>query len=115
MKLTDKIGVLVLTLTFLFFSSAASAQMCVNKEKIIRIMSGQVEEAMGSDGGNAVYVQTQSKDFFPLNKGRNLNDPMGPALLAQLTTAMSLGLKVSLIDHNGTKCDDFDEIYLHAN
>lgn len=109
-----KCGFFIFVLSFI---NSSYADICVNRGLIEKIDVGQVEgDYGGPDGGNAVYVHIKDRSGkIPLNSSRNLNDPMGPSLLGMLSTAMTMRLPVTLIDHSSPMCSDFDEIWVHRD
>ena len=83
---------------------------------IEKIAVGYVQGFKNVDGGNAVYVYYKGRYGgivkLPLHVRYNLNDSMGGAIYSTLMTALTLGLKVNLYDHDGDNCDDFDAVQI---
>ena len=91
-------------------NSFASSMTCKTNAIIQKIYVGEVNQGYGADGGNAVYIQFSGDSrTYPLNYKFNLNDKQGAAILATLNSAMIMRLPVTILDHHGNNCDDFDE------
>ena len=90
--------------------------VCANNVTIKQIHAGWVVAKQGPDGGNSVmvsYIDSNNRTGeLMLNHSYNLNDSPGPSLLSLLMLAQTTGQRVTLVDHHGTPCDDFDEVRL---
>ena len=114
----NKIGISVVCLLVfsLFAVGNASASdnptFCKDRQFINAIAVGDIPQLhLGGDVGNDVFVQfVDDSKWYPLNKNRNLNNSMGPSILATLNNAMVMRLPVTIADHYGIRCDDFDEV-----
>lgn len=98
--------------------ASAASNVCVDRGTIKEVYAGYVDTVKGADSGNAVKVVYQNRSggtgFITLNTSYNLNDTPGPSLLSLLMLAQTTGQQVTLKDHFGTICDDFDEVVLHG-
>lgn len=105
-------------LATLFASTAHANDVCASNVIIKKVMAGYVDAHKGPDAGNSVAVAYQlpsgQMQELMLNVSYNLNDTPGPSLLSMLMTAQATGQRVTLKDHFGTRCDDFDEIILEG-
>ena len=81
-----------------------------------KVAVGYVTGTKNVDYGNAVYVYYKGRYggmvTLPLHRDHNLNNSMGGAIYSTLMTALTLGLKVNLYDHDGDNCDDFDAVQI---
>lgn len=99
----------VMLATCLTPPSAALADHCATGiVTAVRIGNG------GGDSGNIIEAQidTTGNKWWVVNKGDNLNDYPGSGLLHLLTLSKAAGNKVTLIDDYGTRCDDFNGVWL---
>lgn len=94
--------------------AVSSAEGCFSDQKVVSVNSGYVDirAAKGADGGDAVYFTLENGATYPLAYTYNLDWPRGQALHRVLMVALVGGHKISGWDHNGTKCDDIDEIQI---
>lgn len=96
--------------------SVFATARCIDKQQIKSINIGEVNNRqMGHDKGRAIFVVFSGGKELPVNNTMNLGDPQGASILATLNTAMAMGFKVSVFDHNGDICNDFDEILIERN
>ncbi len=108
-------------ITVSFFINNAAADLCASDKYVSTIEAGDISGLQhGHDGGNAVNVRFVHEDgrhyrTLPLNRNRNANDDNGKAMLSLLKTAMVMRLKVSVWDHYGTRCDDFDQVRINRD
>lgn len=105
-------------LASLFASTAHANDVCADKVLIKKVLAGYVDGHKGPDSGNSVAVayllpNGQLHEIM-LNISSNLNDTAGPSLLSMLTMAQVTGQRVTLKDHQGNRCDDFDEVILEG-
>lgn len=114
------LAALATTAAFLLPASPAfaTATTCADKVVIKQVLAGYVDAHKGPDSGNAFavgyYDMGGNYKELMMNRAYNLNDTPGPALLSLLMMAQATGQLVTLKDHDGTRCDDFDEIILHG-
>jgi hypothetical protein len=92
----------------------ANSKQCFSEQKIVWISAGHVALSKGPDGGDAVYFKLENGATYPLAGTYNLDWPRGQALHRTLLAALSGRFRISGYDHNGTMCDDIDEIYIHG-
>lgn len=98
---------------FLFssFQAFSGSDLCKNGY-ITDIDIGYVEGLRhGNNSGNAIDVKIDG-GWIPANNAYNLDDEKGKALYSMLKTAMIMRLKVRLYDSHGTRCDDFDRVWI---
>lgn len=97
--------------TSLFAPCDAQAQ-CAVDALIDGIEVGYVYDAPsgGPDNGSAVVVRLNTGQRIALNPYFNGNEQQGISLIAAVRMAFSLRLPVTLLDHFGGNCDDFDQI-----
>jgi|GEM_PF-6896837 len=117
---TRRLPAVITALLGALLASTASAanDTCADKVIIKRVLVGYVDAHKGPDNGNAVAVSYLKPNGqlaeLMLNRGYNLNDTPGPALLSTLLVAQTTGQRVTLKDHFQTRCDDFDEVILEG-
>ena len=116
-NILKRTAIAISLITAISFSALANADgtVCITKQEIKTIAVGEAHHPYGADGGNAIYVTFADGTSLPVNAARNLNDAMGGGILNILNTAFSLRLPVSVIDHNGAPCDDFDEVVTYRD
>lgn len=108
--------VLLLAAAFTANSALASGTECINSLTIKSIESGDVKGFEGgSDENSAVVVEFSNGSRLPLNYRINGNDTQGHALIAAINMAFSLRAKVSVTDHYGNDCNDFDTIRVYRD
>ncbi|WP_346208961.1 hypothetical protein [Aeromonas salmonicida] len=106
-----------LTFTLPSFYSHAE-KTCFSEGVITNLYIGYIDggQAGGPDSGNAImidYNRGGSLGTIPVNHRYNLNSDKGPAFFSMLKSALLTGQKVTVKDHYGSNCDDFDEIIFH--
>jgi hypothetical protein len=103
---------ILITLLLNSSNTVFAASTCVNQQYITDIRVGYVDQNQqgGTDGGSVVYVYFSNGRYLPLNYRYNLNDAPGPSILSVLMSAMFANLKVTVVDHYGDNCDDFDDV-----
>lgn len=105
-------------------SSTAYAQSmrCITGATVVGVGVGYKDNLMGCpDSANCIYIKyknpgSTSVRTIGINAYYNLNDDdRGIAFVSLLKTAMLTGTPITAWDHNGTMCDDIDEIVLGDN
>ncbi len=82
--------------------------MCANQLHITSLEQGYIPGF--PDDGNAVQVRLSNNLVIPANFRYNANDDAGKSLISLLRLAFQDNLKVTLVDHYGYNCDDFDNV-----
>ncbi len=97
---------------------AKDPKVCVDRKEISRIIIGKtnrdIPDAQGD--GNVIMVTFVGSDtVHPADVDYDLNNDRGKAFFAALQTAMAMRFPVTLIDHSGTLCKDFDQVTFHRD
>ncbi|MBB6523188.1 hypothetical protein [Pseudoteredinibacter isoporae] len=110
--------IIALTLSLLASSQAFATanrpgEVCVDSEFITQLEFGYITNITGGpDHGSAVLVHLSDGTSIPLNFHMNANDRKGKAIIDALTLAFFSQRKVTLLDHWGHRCDDFDQLII---
>ena len=98
-------------------SAAASGTICKRGVYIVGMSSVRQYEDDTEHMGWAIMVSQkpyfdQSAEFQRTDKGRriDINTSRGKVTLDLAMYAMNMRYKVDVVDNNGTRCDDFDEL-----
>jgi len=113
MKFSTKVSITIIFTSF-FYMKNVHATLCVIEEQIKQLRIGYVDNGQkhGPDGGDAILVEFENGQQLPADKAYNLDHSRGLALFSTLQTAFVLRKKVSLKDHSGYRCDDFQEVII---
>lgn len=106
--------VVLIAVGMIMTPAVSYADVCFSDQKIVSVNTGYVNlpTLKGADGGDAVYFTLENGAMYPLAYSYNLDWQRGQALHRVLMAALVGGHRITGHDHNGTKCDDIDEIQI---
>lgn len=105
---------ILFVVSFLFiFSSAANAADCLKQKTIEWIIVGETDKPEFNNKKSSVVVKAKDSNEIPLDFYMNLDDEQGRPILGILTSALALGLKVTLRNADN-HCNSFDQVVIHA-
>ena len=89
---------------------------CFEKQRIKWVSVGNVEGAVGTDNGNAVYFATTQQEGYALHRDFNLDTDKGRALYDLLMRAIDDGNDVHAYSRVGGSagCTNIDQLILEA-
>ncbi|MCL2916510.1 hypothetical protein L2725_22490 [Shewanella corallii] len=117
-----KITMILTSAMLLVASGAAEAggvnhgKQCVDRQYISEMSFGHITGGgISPDGGNALIVHLSNGVNLPLHPHYNGNDAGGRHIIEGLRLAFAYNRQVSLWDHAGNNCDDFDAVRVHSD
>jgi hypothetical protein len=95
------------------FTGSAYAKVCFD-DTITQVHTGEVNHALGNDGGNAILFHTGDARLWKIDDRYNMNDPQGIFMFKALGLAKAGGYKLVGLDNWNGLCDKINQLTLSA-